>query len=369
MKIIYVANVRMPTEKAHGLQIVKTIEALVEKGAEVELVVPKRANHISETPQEYYSLTGNFAITYLPVIDTVSWGRVGFFLESLSFAWATKKLLQVRNPDIVYGRDEVVLAALVFLGVPRLVWESHTGAWNSATRFLARKLKGLVVLTEGSRDFYRGKGMSPEKMCVAPDGVDLDLFENPESKENARTRLGLPLNAKIALYIGKLDGWKGMETLYEAATLLPSHIRVVVIGGEENHLRTLTQQHPRVTFLGARPYREIADNQAAADVLVLPNTGRSDISMRHTSPLKLFTYMASGIPMIVSDLPSIREIVDETLAFFVPADDPRALATTVERVLEFEDKGHTKAEHARAQVRSYTWDARAQKILGHLSHL
>src|ERR1700683_1585425 len=115
-------------------------------------------------------------------------------------------------------------------------------------------------------------------------------------------------------------------------------------------------------FLVFRPYRELADNQAAADVLVLPNSGKYSISVRDTSPLKLFTYMASGKPIVASDLPSIREVLTDETATFFKADDPEDLARAINHVCGSNADANVRALNARREVQRYTWDARARVI-------
>ena len=71
MKIIYITDARLPTEKAHGLQIMKTCEALVRAGHDVELIAPIRRNHLSDDPFDYYKITTRFPIRKLSSIDLV----------------------------------------------------------------------------------------------------------------------------------------------------------------------------------------------------------------------------------------------------------------------------------------------------------
>ena len=363
MKIIYIANIRFPTERAHGIQIGKTCEAFAAHGAEVELVVTNRATGIAEDAQTYYGLRRVFPIHRVSVPDIVHWGRIGFFIESICFALGTRRHA---GKGVVYCRDEWVLALLMILGVRTAVWESHTGAWNSAARFVARRVRALILITGGLSDFYAGRGVPRAKMWVAPDGVSLEDFVSPAPKEEVRKRLGLPAGAKVAMYIGGLGNWKGSDTLYAAAERLPQDVIVAVMGGKKEDVPVLSHKHPRVRFLGPRPYTELADNQAAADVLILPNTGASEISVRFTSPLKLFTYMASGVPIVTSDLPSIREVVDEKSAFFVPADNPNALAEGIMQALENTDDAARRAASARALLNDYTWTRRVERILAFL---
>ena len=87
MKILYIANVRIPTEKAHGFAIMKMCEAMGKAGNEVKLVIPWRLNHIDADPYAYYGVENTFTIRRLPSIDLVTLlGRLGFLIESISFA-------------------------------------------------------------------------------------------------------------------------------------------------------------------------------------------------------------------------------------------------------------------------------------------
>jgi len=96
---------------------------------------------------------------------------------------------------------------------------------------------------------------------------------------------------------------------------------------------------------------------------VIPNSGKFDISKRYTSPLKLFSAMASGIPIVVSDLPSIREIVDESMVVFFNPDDPKDLAKKVNFLFNNKDEADRISQNAVAEARKHTWKARAQKII------
>ncbi len=132
------------------------------------------------------------------------------------------------------------------------------------------------------------------------------------------------------------------------------------LGGKAD--TALHAKYPEVLFLGERPYGEIADNQQAGDVLVLPTSSRSIVGMRFTSPLKLFTYMASGVPIVASDVSSTREVLGDKGAFWFTADDAESLAKAIREAVN-DPQGRERAQVALGAVRGYTWDARAQAIL------
>jgi glycosyltransferase involved in cell wall biosynthesis len=361
MKIQYLAFIRLPTEKAHGLQIIKTCEAFAAAGNTVELVIPARHTPLTEDPYTYYGVQANtFSILRLSIPDLISWGPLGFMLSQLFFSEAAHLRASFWNSDLIYSRDAFVLLQYVLLG-RKLVYEAHTRP-TRISRFVARRAFRVVVISQGLRMAYEKAGVPPDRIVVAPDGIDPAQFAHPEDKADARLRLGLPGNSIIGLYIGRLDGWKGTGTLFEAAALVPPTVRIAVIGGEPHEVATFKKQYPLVTFLGARPYREIAHNQAAADLLILPNTATDETSAQYTSPLKLFTYLASGRPIIASDLPSIREILDDSTATFFIPDNAQSLADTITNVVADPDGAAEKASRARALAEQYTWDARVNRI-------
>ena len=362
LKIQYIANIRMPTEKAHGVQIMKTCEAFTRAGSIVELVVPNRKTDIAEDPFSYYAVDNSFAIKRVPVMDLIWLGRVGFWLESVSFALFAVAYVLRHRAAVYYSRDEFPLWLLSYF-VSTVVWESHTGRENFFTRRFMRAGRKCVVISHGLKEWYQTK-KAGAAILVAPDAVDLRSFTHPESQEAARQRLGLPADKKIALYIGQLDGWKGVSTLLEASKLFSAEDPLVaIIGGEKAGLQKLAATYPKVLLLGPRPYTELADNQAAADVLVLPNTGTDPVSVHFTSPMKLFSYMTSGRPIVASDLPSLKEVLTaESAAFFTP-DDPQSLAEAVRSMCSNPDRAARLAARAKTDVLGYSWDARARSIL------
>lgn len=359
MRILYAAFVRMPTEKAHGAQIMRTCEALVRAGAEITLALPGRSTSIKDDAFFYYDVKKNFSITPLRVPDWVEFGRIGFLVSTFLFARRVSRLAAAERPNFIYSRDKAVLLVLRYSSRIPLVWEVH----SKEPRWAVWLLRGarFVAITSGIQEELISQGIPKGGVCVAHDGINLDPFARQEPKESARDRLGLPQSKKIVMYIGRLDGWKGVNTLLEASLLLKSEIQVVVIGGESSQIEHLRSQYPRVMFLGFLPYRDIAVNEAAADVLVLPNSAKDATSRKYTSPLKLFAYMASGVPMVVSDLPSLREVVSEQEVFFFKPDDAGSLAESLESALVVTD-AHVKASQARQKVAKYTWDKRAEHI-------
>lgn len=365
--IIYIANARIPTEKAHGIQIMKMCEAFADLGHKVELVVPSRKNSIKDDPFSYYGVRKNFKIVKLWCLDTVRFGFWGFILEWLTFAEFVFWHFLFRKRDFYFGRDYVALLYLSLLG-RTTVWETHTGEWNWIIWFFTKVGKRIVTISQGLKDFYLAKGVPEEKIIVAHDGIDKAYFETEISQKEAQKKLNLKSELPIVMYIGALGLWKGVKTLLEASLLLSGKAKVVIIGGSEKEIEPLRLNYPQVIFLGFRPYRELSQNQKAADVLVIPNTGKDIISVKYTSPLKLFAHMASGVPIVASNLPSIREVLDDSSGYFFAPDNAPNLALVIERVLANPADVQVKAKWAFSKVEAYTWKKRAACIINLVLH-
>lgn len=377
--IIYLTNARIPTEKAHGLAAMKLCEAFAALGAEVIMVVPWRVNPLRADPYRYYCVNKNFELRTLPSVDFMwlGWGQRFFFLlQAFSFSLTAAFWLFYRyglsrelNKHIIFSHDHLLLFFASFFA-PNIFYDIHDFPQNTIFyRRVLRKAAGLAVQTKWKVTKLSGNfGVPREKIVYWPNGVDLKHFDLPLAKAEARKKLNLPLDKKIALYTGQLFGWKGVETLVKAAGLLPGDTAVYIVGGAEKDIWRLKAQSPKLqnpnlVFIGQRPWPEMPIWLKSADVLVLPNTAKEKISLYYTSPMKLFEYMAAGRPIVASDIPSIREVVDETMVFFAKADDAGSFAETIQKVLADNHGAGGHANRALEEVRKYTWAARAKRIL------
>jgi glycosyltransferase involved in cell wall biosynthesis len=146
-----------------------------------------------------------------------------------------------------------------------------------------------------------------------PNGLDFSRFERLPSREEARAALGIRPDERVILWIGKVVYSKRVEWLFEALRRIPE-ARLVAVGGftEEHfgdrYLRQLQAQYSdvagRATFTGEVPYARIATYLAAADVFGFP-------SRYEGMPNSVMEAMASGLPVVASDIPAHRAFVHE----------------------------------------------------------
>jgi glycosyltransferase involved in cell wall biosynthesis len=388
VRVLYLADIRFPLERANGIQTMETCHALAARGHEVTLAVRPDSHAPARDPFVFYGLPRipSLTIEIAPVTGPPAARRAGYL------TFAIGRALGRTRQDVVFTRDLGLASLLLRLprGVrPPVVYEAHTIAADAAAalpdlltnapapggaklRRLAardewvwRRADGYVCITEGLRAELERRFAARPSVVVAPDGVRLSP---PVPNEDAGESEG-PSDPFTIGYAGHLYPWKGVDLIVEAVTALPD-TRGLIVGGHDQEpdlarVKAFAEQldcASRITFTGMLPPHEVAARLRGADVLVLPNP-KSAISTAFTSPLKLFEYMASGRPIVASDLPAIREVLtDGRNALLVAPGDPQALVAGIRRIKEEAALGQRLAAQARRDVEDYTWSRRAERL-------
>lgn len=369
IKMQYVVNARMPTEKAHGIQIAKMCEAFIEAGVDLTLVVPRRATD-PHSVREYYGLRVDVPLVRIPALDWYGNGRIGYFISSVSFMFSylffiwNKKRAGEQCILYTVDADNYSSSALAFLGLP-LFSEMHGAKLRTlAQRMLFKKVTGIITINKIIvEELQKNFPHSRARYIVEPNGVDLSMFAGIDKKD-ARTKLGLPHDLQVVLYTGRFFEWKGLEILPRAAAATPA-VRWQIVGGDRADFATLVKEllPENLFFAGSRPHSEMPFWFAAADALIVLGTARDIQSYRYTSPMKLFEYLAAGRPIIASNTPAIREIVSENEVIFYTPDDAHDLARAVQLAATHGEKLTQRTEAAMRLAASSSWRARAERIV------
>ncbi|HRV83157.1 MAG TPA: glycosyltransferase, partial [Planctomycetota bacterium] len=150
-----------------------------------------------------------------------------------------------------------------------------------------------------------------------------------------------------------------------AAERMPE-VSFLVAGGMNADVARLAKRAEglaNVRLDGFQPPDRIPLYLAAGDLGVVPNRSQPAISARYTSPLKVFEAMAARLPLVVSDLPSLRDILGSQDALFVAPDDPVALAQGIASLLSDPTLRENLGRSLGARAVEHTFEARAQRIL------
>ena len=200
----------------------------------------------------------------------------------------------------------------------------------------------VLTLNEAMRDELIRMGCAADKIHLVPNGVDLDHFApRPRPRRLAR-RFGIGKRPTFG-YVSNMDHPReSQETLVRAAEELKrrglKNFRCVIVGEGPRRkfieeLASACDVTDVVVFTGAADHLHVADYYALIDVFVVPRTVERAASL--VTPLKPFEAMAMGRPIVISDLPALREIAapDERGLVFPPGD-AAALADAVQRLFD-----------------------------------
>lgn len=370
MRILYISESTIPSRTANSINVMRMCNAFSRIGHEVVLLSIKRpGSHEEEMKSDFdfYGVEPRFEIRKLYVPQM----KYSILLYSLRCAIETLKI----KPDIVYVRFiwSVWLAAIIGFNV---IYEMHFpvkrmspfGKFLFSNLVKKKNLRHLVVISRALKEMIEND-VSGKEIIVAHDGADLignndkeiqtvvsDQYEN-------RTKVG---------YVGHLYPGRGIELIFKMATELPD-IDFHIIGGTEEDTKARKRgiEGNNVFFHGFIPPSLINNYILNCDILVMPYQKRvylgdkcSDTS-QWMSPLKMFEYMASGNPIIASDLPVLREVLKQGKnAILVDPDDTDGWVRAVKHLANNEEMRERIAQQALTDLKqSYTWERRAQRVL------
>ncbi|NQU77784.1 glycosyltransferase family 4 protein [Candidatus Falkowbacteria bacterium] len=381
MKLIYIATSVIPARKANSYQVMKMGEAFTRKGLDVELLIPVRFGGVRDKgdPFEYYGIATRFKIRKIFSIDLIPLekviGHIGFWIQNLSFSFLTLIYTLFVKSDIIYSRDRFTLLVLC-LFKKNLVFEVHSlpAKFRWYEKFLYRRVRNLVVITNQMKKILIDKGVAGDKVLVASDAVDLEKFDAvKKSRDELRNELDLPKDKKLISYVGGLRTKakeKGVADIIRAYKILnDKNVKMVFVGGEKESVEQykglmleIGLEKDDAIFIEHVPFNDVPRYEKAMDILVMPFPWTEHYAY-YMSPLKMFEYMACKVPIVTTDLPTVREILDEESAVFVKPGEPASLASGFRKVLESEEKGRGIALDAYEKIKKYTWDKRADNIL------
>lgn len=377
MKILYIAHIRLPTERAHGIQIMKMCGAFAHTGNNVELVIPKRYNHLTEDPFTYYGEEKRFNITkvFSFDFDLGKLGRAKFWIQYTSFIISSIFYAFKKRPDIIYVREIALAFTLTLFGM-KVVFEDHELPRSNlfVYGFFLRKIKKKVIVAHNLEAVYKQLNVKKDSYTTIPNGVDVSEFSRLERNKSVFKELGLKDNRQVVLYVGHFYTWKGVYTLLDSVSKISENATIVLVGGTVENMDDINKyifenNINRVMVKGFSPHKKVIQFIKSADVLVLPNTAKEKRSAMYTTPIKLFEYMTSGVPVVASDLPSFSKYLknNENSLLFEP-DNPRSLAEKVNILLEDNGIGEKISQKASKEVQEFTWQKRVKKILNFVNN-
>lgn len=359
MRIDYIGGAYIPSREANSMHVMRMCQAMARLGHDVTLHVRRGGPPVLDD-YLHYGVERSFRIVKheRPQIRVygalVNAGHVAAYFKA-------HKL-----PDLFYAREIYGLAFMARSGVP-FVFESHwkpkhfVQAALESRLFRRANFRRVVFISEALERIYRElfPWLKPEQMVVAHDAAD--PVEMPSSSGSPHDRL------QIGYVGGFLPGY-GLELLLELARAVPD-MDFHVVGGKEDaiaHWRRRAYPIGNLTFHGFVAPRELTERYAGFDVLLAPYQSTT-AHIRWISPMKLFEYMAHGKPIICSDFPVLREILEHDVdALFVAPTVVAQWRSALERMRDPNLRQRLGAQAHRKLEAQFTWRHRAERVLSGL---
>ena len=369
MRVTYFSSSTVPSRTANSVHVMKMAEALGNIGAAVNLIVRIRAEEEFKTGTTnylHYGVDEVFSITQIP------WEKRN---SSSALLYALRGLQQlVRDgSELVLSRNLLGSWLSTLFGF-ETVHESHSPEHLEGTlkRLLFRtlmrreRLRAVVVISAPLKELFLSSGLTGKKpIIVLPDGADAG--RNPLPPRSASRQP----ETFVAGYAGSLYVGRGISLIASLAQNC-KWAKFVVAGGDHHTVERLRNRYRNIKnleFLGHLPPAEVEGFLRNCSALLAPyQADTSDAAGHNTSawmsPLKIFEYMASGRPMIASDLPVLGEVLShEENALLAPASDVEAWRAALNRLRIDVALGTSISHQAFDDLNQhYSWDQRAKRL-------
>lgn len=379
MRIAYCTNVRLPSERAHGHQIAQVCDALINLGHEVMVFATIRKETVDEPLASYYGVSDKIGLkhignkTHIPNWPPLRPLRL--FLQNQGLKRDYAKELTSDRFDLLYTRAPALLPALLATGIP-VILELHSLPRRNLRAFIRQcgQCRLVDCLTSSMHRTLEEWGVPPAKLMTEGDGVDLRRFAAVPPRDEARSAIGLETDRLVVGYVGRLKTLfmeKGVKHILEAVKQLQQEKKfmALIVGGPEKDAdeyrkmaKDLGLTEDDVRFTGEVSGKQVPRMLAACDVLAMPFPDFPHYR-HHMSPLKMFEYMAADRPMISSDLPTVRDVLSEDVAYFCVPGDSADLAKVLSHIAAHPEEAKAKAKAATEKVKNHTWEERMKRVL------
>ncbi|MBN2639261.1 MAG: glycosyltransferase [Bacteroidales bacterium] len=255
----------------------------------------------------------------------------------------------IKNIPLVYDSHEY------FTGVPELMDHPFKrGVWKKIERFFLPKVKDSFTVNQSIADLYfQEYGVQMTVVRNVPESVSIGISDRKE--------LGLPEDKKILILQGSgINVQRGAEELVEAMQFVDDVLLLIIGGGDvfqilRDRVKELKLKS-KVTFLPRMSYVELMKYTAASDLGLSMDKGIS-LNYLYSLPNKLFDYLHAGIPVLVSDLPELKNVIEKyNVGIIIPSHIPVDIAEKINVVLADSDQMDEWRKNAIKASEELNWE-------------
>jgi glycogen synthase len=388
MKALHILHRSVPGTHGYAIRSQEIVSNLLAKGVEPIVVTSPSQAPLGELDSEssemidgvrYFRSCGNLLKPTLEVKDG-KYARASLrVLQNSNLFRMSLRLARKYKPDVIHAHSPFTCGLVGCLvgsitGIPviyemRGIWEdSHTSRYGMATTsFRYRAVRSLETLalkradkcfpiSEALKEEIISRGVSPDKIVVVPNGVDIRKFAPGEASPKLVDDLGL--RGKLVFgYIGTFFHYEGLDLLVEAFETLAGKFEsliLMLVGDGElmpklKELASKSSHSERIIFTGRIMNDIIVDYYKLFDLLVLPRRDAREANL--VTPLKPLEIMSMAKPLLASDVGGHKEIVIDGLnGVLFPHEQVEALTQKCASLLSDEILRSSLGEQSRLWV-------------------
>jgi glycosyltransferase involved in cell wall biosynthesis len=309
------------------------------------------------------------------------------YLAALLLALSYRRLRRF-HPDVIHGHGWdgcwIGWALHRLTGVPfvfdmqgsftgEIVAHGYAKTESAFFKLLRRVERATLhlgtVVTQSAQmveDAVREFDVRPDRIFHTFDGVDTDVFRPGIDATDVRAALKLPQDKKIAVFVGLLKPYQGVDSLLDAIRILVhemnytgAHFLIMGFPDEDVYAARAAAMGigEYTSFPGKIDYAALPSYLALGDVAIAPKLSPTE------GDGKIYNYLAQGLPIVAYDRPASKEILGD-LAFYAELGDARSLAVALHTALTNEARAEELGRRGRAlAVERYSWEAVARRLM------
>ncbi len=278
-----------------------------------------------------------------------SWMKIP--LDFVLLIWAVRELIRDSH-DLIFSHEEAALLGVILARIWRKphIYDMHSSLpqqlenfeftrsslvlsfFRRIERFILKNSQAVVVICQDLKETVRRLGEG-SKLFLLENFIDFPAADYSQEKLADKKRAFAPCGEKIVLYAGNFEPYQGIPLLLRAARLVEAKARFLLVGGSGKPLEKMKKLaeslglSEKVIFLDRVPPSKVSFYIDLADVLVSPRLSGTN------TPLKIYSWLKSGKPIVATDLWTHTQVLSREQAVLV-APDPPSLAGGIDFALK-----------------------------------
>lgn len=378
-KIHYISPSLIPSRAANAVHVVHQCNGFSKIGLDVVLYAKRTIKHreiLKKRVEEIYGIDASHwdVVTYYSKFSIADTLRIALM--------AMIHLIAIPKTDLIITRN-LYAAFMLSIIKKSILFETHQleyGVRKYIQQFIIQRsrtrtiviskslvkhleshlnieIKDAVILHDAARDGIDRLPISSRRECLL---IELDGFVE-----------GIEQWTAVCGYFGQLYKGRGIDVIEAIAEEKKDCLFIICGGGGEEVKEKRSNCASNIIYMGHVSHKKAQKLQASVDILLMPYQRSVSIGVKKhdtakwMSPMKMFEYMAAGVPIISSDLPVLKEVLtNQVNAMLVCPDDPKKWIEAVDELIENPKLADSIGIQAHNDYRNkYTWTKRASTIL------